>query len=111
MDFEKVFGDLIGASQGQEFDQWLKQNATVEYVADRRLNIAKLEAGRIDCFVTGQYCGLFFIKKSGYEGKIVPLENDSPQVFATKIDSLFSHQINKGVSTLISACRVIISYL
>lgn len=71
----KTFGELHGASQGQEFDDWRKKNAKVEYVGDRKLNIRKMEKGRIDCFVTGHYGGLMNIKKLGYEGKVVPLKN------------------------------------
>jgi len=40
----KTFGELIGASQGQKFDNWRKQNTSIEYVSKRRLNIVKLEA-------------------------------------------------------------------
>lgn len=71
----KRFGELFGASQGKEFDEWRKKNAIVEEVSDRLQNFRKLEIGRIDCFVTGLYGGLLNIKKEGYEGRVIPLKN------------------------------------
>ncbi len=70
----KRFGELLGESQGEEFDAWRKKNATVEEVPTRLMNFKKLEANRIDAFVTGLYGGILHVKKEGYEGKIIPLE-------------------------------------
>lgn len=69
----KTFGDVIGASRGQDFDTWRKENAHVEYVKDNVGNLKKLEKGRIDCFVMSHDSGLVFVKRHGYEGRIVPL--------------------------------------
>ncbi len=70
----KVFGDILGANRGEEFEAWRTQHATVEYVSDQLQNLKKLEAGRIDCFVASEYLGLMQIQQHGYEGKIVALE-------------------------------------
>jgi polar amino acid transport system substrate-binding protein len=69
----KTFGDVIGASRGQDFDTWRKENAHVEYVKDNVGNLKKLEKGRIDCFVMSHDSGLVFVKRHGYEGRIIPL--------------------------------------
>lgn len=69
----KTFGDVIGASRGQDFDTWRKENARVDYVKDNVSNMKKLEKGRIDCFVMSHESGLIFIKKYGYAGRIVAL--------------------------------------
>jgi polar amino acid transport system substrate-binding protein len=69
----KIFGDVIGASRGQDFDSWRKKNARVEYVKDNVGNLKKLEMGRIDCFVMSHDSGLVFVKRHGYEGRIIPL--------------------------------------
>lgn len=69
------FGEVLGESQGQEFDAWRKRYASVEEVPTSILNIKKLEANRIDAFVTGLYSGLLHIKKEGYAGRIVPLKH------------------------------------
>jgi polar amino acid transport system substrate-binding protein len=69
------FGEVLGESQGQEFDAWRKRYASVEEVPTSILNIKKLEANRIDAFVTGLYSGLLHIKKEGYAGRIIPLEH------------------------------------
>ena len=70
----KTIGDVIGASRGREFDEWRKAHAQTEFVSDNLVNLKKLEKGRIDCFVMSHDSGLIFIKKHGYEGRIVPLE-------------------------------------
>lgn len=69
------FGEVLGESQGQEFDAWRKKYASVEEVPTSILNIKKLQANRIDAFVTGLYSGLLHVKKEGYAGRIVPLKN------------------------------------
>lgn len=71
----KIFGDILGASRGQEFEKWREQhNAKIEYVSDNLLNLKKLEVGRIDCFIASYYLGIMYIRKHGYEGKIIPLK-------------------------------------
>lgn len=69
------FGEVLGESQGQEFDAWRKKYASVEEVPTSILNIKKLEANRIDAFVTGLYSGLLHVKKEGYAGRIIPLKH------------------------------------
>jgi len=69
----KRFGDIRGATRGKKFDEWRKKHAKIEYVRDNFYNMLKLEADRIDCFVTSHYPGLMSIEKHGYKGKIVPL--------------------------------------
>jgi len=69
----KRFGDILGATRGRKFDEWRKKYAKIEYVSDNLKNFRKLELDRIDCFVTSHYPGLIYIKKHGYEGRIVPL--------------------------------------
>lgn len=69
----KMFGDIIGATRGEEFDAWREKHATVEYVSDQLLNFKMLEKGRIDCIVMSHYPGLINIKQQRYEDKIVPL--------------------------------------
>lgn len=69
------FGEVLGESQGQEFDAWRNKYASVEEVPTSILNIKKLEANRIDAFATGLYSGLLHIKKEGYAGRIIPLKH------------------------------------
>ena len=70
----KVFGEILGATRGKEFDEWRKQHATLVYVSDHEQNFKMLERGRIDCIVTSYYLGLMYSKKLGYEDKIVALD-------------------------------------
>jgi len=69
------FGEVLGESQGQEFDAWRKKYASVEEVPTSILNIKKLQANRIDAFVTGLYSGLLHVKREGYAGRIIPLKH------------------------------------
>lgn len=71
----KRVGELIGSTEGQDFDEFLAKNTTVSYVRTRLQNFQKLERDRIDCTIIGLYAGLILVKKHGYEGKIIPLEN------------------------------------
>lgn len=103
----KKFGDVLGATRGKEFDEWRKNNATIEYVPNNLNNFKKLEANRIDCFVTSHYPGLMIIKEQGYEGKIVPLKNSVKTKYLHYAISKKSKyvkyipQINKRLSELI----------
>ncbi|MBU1247546.1 MAG: transporter substrate-binding domain-containing protein [Proteobacteria bacterium] len=81
----KRFGEILGATRGKEFDQWLMANATVQYVSDHQSTFRMLEANRIDCFVFSHLPGLIRIKQAGLEGRIVPLEqaiSEKPLYFA-----------------------------
>lgn len=102
----KTIGDIIGASRGREFDAWRQKHARMEYVSDNVNNLKKLEKGRIDCFVMSHDSGLIFIKKHGYEDRIVPLErpvdtNDLRYGISKKTSFVkYLPQINKRIEEL-----------
>jgi polar amino acid transport system substrate-binding protein len=71
----KKAGIRLGISFGKDFDTFLEKNMKEISKASTDLQLYKmLEAGRIDFVPNGLYAGLMTIKKSGFEGKIVPLE-------------------------------------
>lgn len=69
----KSVGDIIGSNRGPVFEEWKKTYPKMEYVTSNELNVKKLEAGRIDCFVTSPYIAIAAIKALGYQGKVVEL--------------------------------------
>jgi polar amino acid transport system substrate-binding protein len=62
-------GVTRGNKFGDGFDEFLKQNLSVEEADSPENNFKKLEAGRIDYFVTGYYTGMAFLLKRGDEDK------------------------------------------
>ena len=81
----KRFGEILGATRGKEFDQWLMGHAIVQYVSDHQSTFRMLEANRIDCFVFSHLPGMIRIRQAGFAGRIVPLEraiSEKPLYFA-----------------------------
>lgn len=71
----KKAGIRLGISFGNDFDTFLEKNMTEISKVSTDLQLYKmLEAGRIDFVPNGLYAGLITINKSGFKGKIVPLE-------------------------------------
>lgn len=93
---DKRFGEIIGATRGQQFDKWLKENAQVQYLSTHNSNFKMLEANRIDCFVFSHFPGLMRIKQAGFEGRIVPLPHPvtiKPLYFAVSKKSPLVHLV------------------
>jgi len=67
-------GGILGGSLGNEFDKFIKEKLTYEYVSNRWQNFAKLKKNRLDYAPTGLYAGLLQAKKLGYEEKIIALK-------------------------------------
>ncbi|MDE1464400.1 substrate-binding periplasmic protein [Spartinivicinus poritis] len=66
----------LGESYGEKFDQYIKENLTVDREYKYINHFRKLEHGRVDYFLYGLYPGLIEIHKHGYHGKIVKLKKN-----------------------------------
>ena len=66
-------GTTIGDKFGGGFDEYLNDNLYVEKVANVSSNFRKLEAGRIDYFVTGYHLGMTWLSFHGLSDEIVAL--------------------------------------
>ena len=67
-------GVTIGDAFGNGFDEYLKANLSVEAISNMSGNFRKLDAGRIDYFVSGYYMGLAWLAQAGLGERIVALQ-------------------------------------
>ena len=70
----KTVGLLLGDSFGDEFDNYLLNNTTIEYVSSGQQNFGKLALGRIDFMPLGRLSGELQSKKLGFHPQITPLD-------------------------------------
>ena len=78
LDF-KTRADLIGLKGGitrgnvfgDGFDDYMKQNLSIEEANSPENNFSKLGAGRLDYFITGYYAGMAYLLKRGDEARFV----------------------------------------
>ncbi len=64
-DLKKYRGGIsLGDTFGGGFDEYLKNELTVDTAADMSANFKKLELGRIDYFVSGYYLGIAYLKSN-----------------------------------------------
>ena len=68
----KTVGLLLGDSFGDEFDNYLLQNNTIEYVSSGEQNFGKLALGRIDFMPLGRLSGELQSIKLGFSPQIKP---------------------------------------
>lgn len=66
-------GTTLGDAFGNGFDEYWKKNLRVEVITSMSANFSKLNAGRIDYFVSGYYMGMAFLAHSEYREQIVAL--------------------------------------
>lgn len=67
-------GVTIGDAFGNGFDEYLKQHLAVEAIPNISGNFRKLEAGRIDYFVSGYHMGMAWLSQTGLQERIVALQ-------------------------------------
>lgn len=74
-------GLALGDTYGNGFDEYLEAHLNTHRVGTMVVNFKKLEAGRIDYFVSGENMGKAWLKVAGLSTKIValspPVSNDS----------------------------------
>ncbi|MEH6651108.1 MAG: transporter substrate-binding domain-containing protein [Motiliproteus sp.] len=70
----KKVGLLLGDSFGDEFDNYLLNNNSIEYVSSGQQNFGKLALGRIDFMPLGRLSGELQSKKLGFHSQISPLD-------------------------------------
>lgn len=88
---EELFGKTVGKNAGffvtKEFEEAVKTGKiTVDEQASSELNLKKLAAGRIDCYVSNLHSAMWAIKQLGLQDQIVPLA----QPFAEKKGTFFA---------------------
>ncbi len=66
---------VLGESFGKEFDQFMKQNLSVERTAKVKQNFQKLAAGHADYAIIGMYPGFACAAVTGFKDKIEVLPN------------------------------------
>ena len=67
-------GVTIGDAFGNGFDEYLKDHLSVEAIPNMSGNFRKLDAGRIDYFVSGYYMGMAWLAQAGLQEHIVALQ-------------------------------------
>jgi polar amino acid transport system substrate-binding protein len=70
---------------GDDFDDYLKKNLTVEEANNPEASFSKLGMGRIDYFITGYYAGMAYLLKRGDEERFVakmPFVVETPNFLA-----------------------------
>lgn len=80
-------GVTIGDAFGNGFDEFLKDKLDVDAIPNVGGNFRKLNAGRIDYFVSGYYMGLAWLASAGLGDRITAL---SPPISSTYIHLGFS---------------------
>ncbi len=88
---EDLYGKTVGKNAGffvtKEFEEAVKAGKiTVDEQASSELNLKKLAAGRIDCYVSNLHSAMWAVKQLGLQDQIVPL----PQPFAEKKGTFFA---------------------
>jgi polar amino acid transport system substrate-binding protein len=66
---------------GDDFDDYLRHNLTIEEADSPENNFSKLGAARIDYFITGYYAGMAYLLKRGDELRftaLTPFVVDTP---------------------------------
>lgn len=71
----KTIGLLFGDSFGDEFDDFVRQEAFVERVSEGRQNMMKLAMGRIDYMPIGSLTASLQLQQFAYRDKLKPLPN------------------------------------
>ncbi|MCP4352792.1 MAG: transporter substrate-binding domain-containing protein [Desulfobacterales bacterium] len=72
--YGKTVGNVRGYKIGEGFDKAVAEGRiTVEVVSQKKQNIKKLAAGRMDCFVSHRDTTLAAMKEMGFSDVIVPL--------------------------------------
>ena len=66
-------GATLGDTFGNGFDEYIKENLTIDFIPNMSGNFQKLNSGRIDYFVTGRYMGLAWLSKSNIQNRIAVL--------------------------------------
>ena len=67
-------GVTMGDAFGNGFDEYLKASLSVEAIPNMSGNFRKLNAGRIDYFVSGYYMGMAWLAQAGLQERIVALQ-------------------------------------
>ncbi|MEI7432057.1 MAG: transporter substrate-binding domain-containing protein [Betaproteobacteria bacterium] len=80
-------GVTLGDAFGNGFDSYMTNNLKVEVIQNMSGNFAKLNAGRIDYFVSGYYMGMAFLSHAEYRDQITAL---SPPISKNSIHLGFS---------------------
>ena len=80
-------GVTLGDAFGNGFDEYLTKNLKVEVIQNMSGNFAKLNAGRIDYFVSGYYMGMAFLAHADYREHITAI---SPSISNDSIHLGFS---------------------
>jgi polar amino acid transport system substrate-binding protein len=88
---EGLYGKTVGKNAGffvtKEFEEAVKAGKiTVDEQVSSELNLKKLVAGRIDCYVSNLHSAMWAAKQLGIQDKIAPL----PQPFAEKKGTFFA---------------------
>ena len=88
---EALYGKTVGRNAGffvtKEFDAAVKAGKIkLDEQPSSELNLKKLAAGRIDCYVSNLHSAMYAAKKIGLQDKIVPL----PEAFAPKKGTFFA---------------------
>ncbi|WP_232818206.1 substrate-binding periplasmic protein [Zobellella maritima] len=71
----KTIGLLFGDSFGDEFDDFVRQEAFVERVSEGRQNMMKLAMGRIDYMPIGKLTASLQLQHFAYRSRLKPLPN------------------------------------
>jgi polar amino acid transport system substrate-binding protein len=58
---------------GDGFDEYMRQNLSIEEANSPENNFSKLAVGRLDYFITGYYAGMAYLLKRGDEDRFVAL--------------------------------------
>jgi polar amino acid transport system substrate-binding protein len=58
---------------GNGFDEYMRQNLSIEEANSPENNFSKLAVGRLDYFITGYYAGMAYLLKRGDEDRFVAL--------------------------------------
>lgn len=66
-------GATLGDAFGNGFDEYLKANLKIEVIRNMSGNFLKLDAGRIDYFVSGYYMGMAWLSQASLQNRIVAL--------------------------------------
>ena len=82
-------GVTLGDAFGNGFDEYLANNLKVEVIQNMSGNFSKLNAGRIDYFVSGYYMGMAFLAHAEYREHITaispPISNNSIHLGFSKL--------------------------
>ena len=88
---ESLYGKTVGRNASffvtKEFDEAVQAGKIkVDEQASSELNLKKLAAGRIDCYVSNLHSAMYACKQLGLQDKVVPL----PEAFAPKKGTFFA---------------------